>query len=191
LLFLAVGFLSLAPAASAQEYATETGPLELDVTVTVTLTIAGEGFVANSIVYVTASADGVEIDLGTLPTDDQGRFFGEVSLPQDLDPGSFVIAATGVTAQGATLVLSTPLGVDSEVPALAASDTTSTSSSSPGSTTPRPPRGDGLDPIETTEAPEELPGGDRTGDLILIAIVGASAIGINGVWWWLYRMKQS
>ena len=53
LLAFIAGLMALAPLATAQEYASETGELDLDLTVVVTVTISGDGFVGDSVVYIT------------------------------------------------------------------------------------------------------------------------------------------
>ena len=86
---LSIGSVSLmlAPVAIAQEYAQETGDLGL--TKNVILTLSGDGFVGDSVVFVTATANGTNevLDLGTLDVDSTGAFFGLITLPDDLEPG--------------------------------------------------------------------------------------------------------
>ena len=139
------------PIAGAQQYEDEVGDLDLAVTVSITVTLSGDGYVGDSVVYVTlTSEDGEQVvELGTIPTDDQGRFFGEIVLPDDLEPGIYTIATTGVTGQGATRVLSTSVAVGHDVALAASTTTTSTTTAavSEVTVTVRPQRGSGLDPL--------------------------------------------
>jgi hypothetical protein len=188
---LVILFALTAPAASAQEYATETGELDLEVAVEIMVTLSGEGFVADSVVYVVAvTADGDEFELGTLPTDDQGRFFGEILLPADLAGTSFTISATGVTAVGATRVLSAALGFGESPELIEAESPEDTSTTTAvATTTTRAERGDGLDPLETTgtTAPSGEP---REDDVLFLGLVGGGLVGLAALWFWLYRMTQ-
>jgi methionine-rich copper-binding protein CopC len=189
-LFAAV-LLLVAPA-HAQEYATEYDDLALTTTVTITFELSGEGFVADSVVYVTATAGEVVLELGTIPTDDQGRFFGIITLPEDLEPGAYLIAATGVTPNGATRVLTSQVGVGVDLSVAPVADEPDTTTSSSATATTRV-RGSGLDPIETTDttiaaAPE--PQADRDDPYVLIATaLGFSIIGALAAWWWSYRRQ--
>ncbi len=191
LLAFIAGLMALTPLATAQEYASETGELDLDLTVVVTVTISGDGFVADSVVYITLVADGeeVEIDLGTLATDDQGRFFGEITLPNGLEASSYTIIATGVTAQGVTRVLSTVINVGPE-PSLTTTPPTSstTSTTSEVTTTSRADRGDGLDPIEAQPDPD-VPD-DPFERVLLVRALTVGLIALGGVWWWIYRVAN-
>ena len=191
LLAFVSGLMALTPLATAQEYASETGELDLDLTVVVTVAISGDGFVGDSVVYITLVSDGEEdeIDLGTMATDDQGRFFGEITLPGDLAAGAYTISATGVTGQGATRVLSTAINVGPE-PTLTSTPPTSstTSTTSEATTTSRAERGDGLDPIEAQLDPE-VPE-DPFDRVLLVRALTVGLVALGGVWWWLYRMAQ-
>ncbi len=191
LLAFIAGLMALTPLAAAQEYASETGELDIDLTVVVTVAMSGDGFVGDSVVYITLVSDGEEdeIDLGTLATDDQGRFFGEITLPNGLEASSYTIFATGVTAQGATRVLSTAINVGPE-PILTATPPTSstTSTTSEATTTSRAERGDGLDPIEAqldTDVPD-----DPFDRILLVRALTVGLVALGGAWWWLYRMAQ-
>jgi len=177
------------PVASAQQYEDEVGDLDLEVTVSITVTLSGEGYVGDSVVYVTLTSDDGEqvVELGTIPTDDQGRFFGDVALPEGLEPGTYTIAATGVTSEGATRVLSAPVGVGQEI-ALTASTTTTSTTAAVSEVTARPQRGDGLDPLGdvTTDPDDNSP--DR---ILLVRVLAASLVPLGGLWWWLYRATKA
>lgn len=178
------------PIANAQQYEDEVGDLDLEVTVSITVTLSGEGYVGDSVVYVTLTSDDGEqvVDLGTIPTDDQGRFFGDVTLPEGLEPGTYTIAATGVTSQGATRVLSAPVGVGQEI-ALAASTTTTSTTATVSEVTARPQRGSGLEPLADSAAPE--PDDDSSDRIFLASVLAASLIPLGGLWWWLYRSTKA
>lgn len=191
LLAFIAGLMALTPLATAQEYASETGELDIDLTVVVTVTISGDGYVGDSVVYITLVSDGAEdeIDLGTLATDDQGRFFGVITLPEGLEASSYTIIATGVTAQGATRVLSTAVNFGPE-PTLTTTPPTSptTSTTSGTTTTSRAARGDGLDPIEAQLDPA-VPD-DPFDRILLVRALTVGLVALGGVWWWLYRMAN-
>ena len=112
-----IAFAVLVPAgaAVAQEYGGSTG--ELTVTGSAApggaLQVSGEGFVAASVVYValTAEATGEIVDLGALETDSSGAFSGTVTLPDGVVPGTYSLSAAGVTADGATRVVSANVDV--------------------------------------------------------------------------------
>ena len=128
--------LSVAPA-SAQEYAQETGDLEL--TKSIVLTISGDGFVGDSVVFLSLTLDGTNevIDLGTLDTDSTGAFSGSITLPDDLAPGTYTISATGVTEDGATRVLSATVSIGDNVTTASTTTTTvaETTTTTPATTT--------------------------------------------------------
>lgn len=132
--------------AAAQEYAQETGDLEL--TKSIVLTISGDGFVGDSVVFLALTLDGTDevIDLGTLDTDPTGAFSGSITLPDDLAPGTYTISATGVTEDGATRVLSATISINGDV--TTASTTTTTAAETTTTTT---------SPTTTTTETEELP----------------------------------
>jgi len=194
LLAFIIGLMALTPLATAQEYASETGELDIDLTVVVTVNISGDGFVGESVVYITLVSDGEEdeIDLGTLATDDQGRFFGEITLPDGLGASSYTIIATGVTAQGATRVLTTVINVGPEPTLTTIPPTSSTTSTiSEATTTSRAERGDGLDPIEAQLGPGGSDDPDDPFDrILLVRALTVGLVALGGVWWWLYRMAQ-
>jgi len=177
------------PTAAAQEYATETGDLELETTITVTITLSGDGFVPNSIVFVTATIDGVEIELGTIPTDELGAFAGEIVLPGDLEPGTYTIVATGVTEVGATRVLTSSL--EHGLPEVVTEDITTTTRVSAGVVFRD--RGSGLEPLETTEAAPSGDDGDEPGgnQALVAVVVGFTAAAGAGAWWWIFRLRSS
>ncbi len=124
--------LTVAPVAVAQEYAEETG--ELGLGRTVVLTLFGDGFVGDSVVFVTVTANGTDqvIDLGTLEVDSTGAFSGLITLPDDLEPGVHTISATGVTEDGATRVLSVEMSIGGDV--TTGSTTTTTAVDTPTTT---------------------------------------------------------
>ncbi len=118
--------LTVAPVAVAQEYAQETGDLEL--TKNLILTLSGDGFVGDSVVFVTVTANGTDevIDLGTLEVDSTGAFSGLITLPDDLEPGVHTISATGVTEDGATRVLLVEVSIGGDVTTGSTTPTTTT-----------------------------------------------------------------
>ena len=180
------------PIAGAQQYEDEVGDLDLAVTVSITVTLSGDGYVGDSVVYVTLiSEDGEQVvEIGTIPTDDQGRFFGEIVLSDDLEPGIYTIATTGVTGQGATRVLSTSVAVGHNVALAASTTTTSTTTvaASEVTVTVRPERGSGLDPLpEVPPAPDD----DSSDQTLLVSVLAASLLPLGGLWWWLYRITRN
>jgi len=177
------------PTAAAQEYATETGDLELETSITITITLSGDGFVPDSIVFITATIDGVEIELGTIPTDELGAFAGEIVLPEDLEPGNYIISAAGVTEAGATRVLTTPL--EHGLPEVAAEDTTTTTRVSTGVVFRD--RGSGLEPLEDTEPPPSEDGDDESegARMVVAVVIGFIATAGGGAWWWIFRLRNS
>ncbi len=189
---IAAALISLlaAPAVQAQQqYENETGDLDLEVTVTVTVALSGLGYVADSVVYVTITPidGGEEIELGTIPTDDQGRFFGEIMLPDGLEPGTYRITATGVTSQGATRVLSVHVEVGQELDVAPAPEVSTTTSTRVVTATTRAERGDGLDPLQPIDSdPSESPV-DRP---VLATVLTAGLVALSGVWWLLYRSAK-
>lgn len=114
-----IAFAVLVPAgaAVAQEYGGSTGELAVAGPVIPggPLEVSGGGFIAGSLVYVTLSAEatGEVVDLGTLETDSSGAFSGTVTLPEGVVPGMYTLSATGVTADGATRVVSANVDVAS------------------------------------------------------------------------------
>ncbi len=188
---IAAALISLlaAPAVQAQQYENETGDLDLEVTVTVTVALSGRGYVADSVVYVTITPidGGEEIELGTIPTDDQGRFFGEIMLPDGLEPGTYRIAATGVTSQGATRVLSVHVGVGQELELAPVPEVSTTTSTRAVTATTRAERGDGLDPLQPIDSePSESPAERQ----VLATVLTAGLVALSGVWWLLYRSAK-
>ena len=182
-----LGLLVTAPIAAAQEYATEAGDLDLTLEVTYTVTISGEGYVGDSVVYVTLiPADGSdEIDLGTLSTDEAGRFFGELAIPTGLEPGAATVAATGVTSTGATRVLSTQILLGQEPGPEPVPSATSSTAPAPTSTTTDPPAQDTESTEIATGASEDS---SRDFDRILAArVLMVGVVALGGVWWWIYR----
>ena len=126
LLIIGLVWSTAAPLAAAQEYAPETGDLEL--TKNLILTLSGDGFVGDSVVFVTVTANGTDevIDLGTLEVDSTGAFSGLITLPDDLEPGIHTISATGVTVDGATRVLSVEVSIGGDVTTGSTTTTTTT-----------------------------------------------------------------
>ena len=135
LLIIGSAALTAAPLAFAQEYAQETGDLEL--TRPKVLTLSGDGFVADSVVFLTLTATGTDqvIDLGTLETDSTGAFSGSITLPDDLEPGIHMISATGVAADGATRVLSVEVSIGGDVTTGSTTTTTAAADTTTSATT--------------------------------------------------------
>lgn len=130
--------LSVGPAV-AQEYAPETGDLEVEVTKPIILTLSGDGFVGDSIVLITLTANGTGtvIDLGTLDTNPRGAFSGSITLPEGLVAllNGYTISAIGVTEDGATRVLSAEVSVGGEVTAETTTTTTTVAETTSTTTT--------------------------------------------------------
>ncbi len=135
LLIIGSAALTAAPLAFAQEYAQETGDLEL--TRPKVLTLSGDGFVADSVVFLTLTATGTDqvIDLGTLETDSTGAFSGSITLPDDLEPGMYTLSATGVTEDGATRVLSAEASLGGDVTTGSTTTTTAAADTTTSATT--------------------------------------------------------
>jgi hypothetical protein len=109
-----VGALWLAPAASAQPYGGTTGPLTVTRSGDV-WNVSGTGFMADSQVTLMLTGDGgTEVTLGALFADSSGALAGSVPVPDGLDPGVYTLSATGVSADGATRVLSAAVTVTEE-----------------------------------------------------------------------------
>ncbi len=181
---LALG-LALAPTAWAQEYATETGELDVAIETTLTAQLSGQGYIGGSVVFVTLRlGDGSEeIELGTIDTDEAGRFVGEIVIPVELATESVTIAATGVTADGATRVLTAEISLVGEAAPDAQPMSTSSTSTSLSPTTTSAPS---PEPPITDEVPADT---DPAGldQLLLSRVVAAAIVALGGVWWWLYR----
>ena len=135
LLIIGSAALTAAPLAFAQEYAQETGDLEL--TRPKVLTLSGDGFVADSVVFLTLTATGTDqvIDLGTLETDSTGAFSGSITVPDDLEPGMYTLSATGVTEDGATRVLSAEASLGGDVTTGSTTTTTAAADTTTSATT--------------------------------------------------------
>jgi hypothetical protein len=106
---MTLAILVSAPTVAAQEYGESRGNL----TVGQFLELSGDGFSANSAVKVQLMNPGTgeTIDLGTLTSDDAGRLAGSLTLPVGLGAGTYTLAATGVTRDGATRILSAGLQI--------------------------------------------------------------------------------
>jgi methionine-rich copper-binding protein CopC len=184
------------PVAHAQQYEDESGPLDVQVTVTVTVALAGDGFVRESVVYVTLVSPDADdpIDLGTIPTDDQGRFFGEITLEATLESGDYTIVATGVTGQGATRVLSTPITIGTDEISLTEPEATTTTltvsevTAAPSTTTSA---SDPTDAAETVASPSPAEEDNPFDRILLVRVLVFGLVGLGGVWWWLYRAVKS
>jgi hypothetical protein len=184
------------PAAHAQQYEDESGPLDLQVTVTVTITLSGDGFVRESVVYVTLTSPEADepIDLGTIPTDDQGRFFGEITLAATLENGEYMISATGVTSQGATRVLSTPIVIGTDEIALVEPDATTTTLtvSEVTATSSTTEASSGTSDATELATPESPADDDNPFDrILLVRVLMIGLVALGSVWWWLYRAVKS
>ncbi len=188
LLILGSILLTVAPLASAQEYAQETGDLEL--TSSLVITFSGDGYAADSSVLLTLTQDDSDgaIDLGTLEVDSEGILSGTITLPDGLSPGTYTLAATGLTEDGATRVLSASVAIEGDVTTGSTTTTTTTTTLAETTTTTEATTTSGT-PSTTTVAPQPAP--EPTGDsdllvLILIGIIVIEAAGI-GFMWWYYR----
>lgn len=104
---LALGSLAMPSSAAAQEYGESVG----DLTVGYFLTVSGDGFSADSQVRIElAKGDtGDTTDLGAVAADPGGKLAASIPLPEGLEPGMYVLTATGVTADGLTRMLSIEL----------------------------------------------------------------------------------
>ncbi len=126
-----------APMAFAQEeYAGETGDLE-DVEMTIIVSFFGDGFAAGSTVLLTLTSVDTEeeIDLGMVGADADGAIFEPVTLPPNLEPGLYILAATGVTEDSATRVLTAEVWIVGDVAKELPDASTTTSSTSEATTT--------------------------------------------------------
>jgi hypothetical protein len=104
--------LLLPGAALAQQYEGETDTLDvstLEPAPGEAVTISGSGFAPGS--EVTITIESTPQTLTTVSADADGAFTATVQIPTDLSPGSHTLKATGVTPDGATLVLSTEVTV--------------------------------------------------------------------------------
>jgi len=102
-----LGILAGASSAAAQEYGESVG----DLIVGYHLTVSGDGFRADSEVRIelVKNDTGDTTDLGAVATDHGGALAASVALPEGLEPGTYVLTATGVTADGLTRMLSIEL----------------------------------------------------------------------------------
>lgn len=106
---IAAGGLSRASSAGAQEYGESSGSLAI--TSRVSLEVSGVGFMADSEAKMVLTLGDVRIDLGSLPIDASGGLAGALALPDGLEPGTYLLSATGVTPDGSTLVLSADVAI--------------------------------------------------------------------------------
>jgi hypothetical protein len=108
------------------EYPPSTGDLETSIAAHVEL--SGAGFAGGSAVILSLvdQVTGEVHDLGSLMTDESGSISGTVTVPAELPPGVYTMAATGVTGDGTQLVLSAAIeivGVNGSVQAEGSSST--------------------------------------------------------------------
>jgi len=110
---MALTALFLLPSAAlAQQYEGETDTLDVSTLEPVpggAVTISGSGFAPGS--DVTITIESTPQTLTTVSADADGAFTATVQIPADLSTGSHMLKATGVTPDGATLVLSTEVTV--------------------------------------------------------------------------------
>lgn len=102
--------------AAGQVYAPDDGDLEVapsQVDTTASVSFAGSGFQPGSTVALSLkSADGAAtLDLGEVAASSDGTVDWESALPSEVEEGSYEVIASGVTADGATLVLTGDLVV--------------------------------------------------------------------------------
>ena len=164
--------LTVAPVAVAQEYAQETGDLEL--TKNLILTLSGDGFVGDSVVFVTVTANGTDevIDLGTLEVDSTGAFSGLITLPDDLEPGIHTISATGVTVDGATRVLSVEVSIGGDVTTGSTTTTTTTTTAVDTTATASAPATTEATELPGSETVREAAPADTTTSVTMAIVVG-------------------
>lgn len=103
----ALGVLAAASTALAQQYGESVG----DLNVGYYLTVSGDGFSADSDVRIelVKSDTGDTTDLGAVAADHGGALAASIALPEGLEPGTYVLTAKGVTADGLTRMLSIEL----------------------------------------------------------------------------------
>jgi hypothetical protein len=104
---LALSTLLTVSVAAAQEYGESVG----DLMVGYYLRVSGDGFSPGSEVRIqlTRNDTGETTNLGAAATDRGGTLAASVALPEGLEPGTYVLTATGVTTDGLTRTLSTEL----------------------------------------------------------------------------------
>ena len=107
---LSLAFMSAA-VAQGEEYPPSTGDLEASLAAH--LDLSGGGFAGGSAVTLSLvdQVTGEVHDLGSLMSDESGSVSGTVTLPADLPPGAYAIAATGVTGDGTQRVLSAAIEI--------------------------------------------------------------------------------
>ena len=104
-------WLALAGTAAAQTYATDTGSLTLGQSTTSpggSVGVQGSGFQAGSDVQIVLIDGGDENVLATVMADDEGVINTTATLPTSFS-GTGVIEARGISPDGASLVLSSPI----------------------------------------------------------------------------------
>lgn len=103
--------------AVAQEYPISEGELIVsDSTVAPgsTITVSGEGFAAGAEVTITIGSDRVE--LARVDADAAGRFIATVTIPANITPGTRTVEASGEAAGAGTLVLSSEIVIEGDLP---------------------------------------------------------------------------
>jgi hypothetical protein len=105
--------LTLVPAAAmAQQYEEETGTLSVsDTAVSAggSVTLSGSGFAPSSEVEITIESTPRTLD--TVTANASGEIAVTVAIPSDLSAGTHTLKGTGVTPDGATLVLSATVSI--------------------------------------------------------------------------------
>lgn len=141
---LVVALVWTAAPAAAQEYAQETGDLEF--TLSLVVDFSGDGYAADSTVLLTLVPEGSDgaTDMGTLEVDSTGAFTGSITLPDGLAPGRYMLAATGVTEDGATRILSAGITIGGEPGPDTSTTTTTTVPESTSTTSPPTTTASGL-----------------------------------------------
>lgn len=107
-----VALLLLPAAALAQQYEGEMDSLDVSTSQPApgeSVTISGSGFAPGSEVTITIESSPQTLTI--VFADADGAFTATVRIPADLSPGLHALEATGVTPDGATLVLSTEVTV--------------------------------------------------------------------------------
>ncbi len=109
---LILGALAVPAGASAQSYQGQTGTLRVSDRTPApgaSVGVAGSGFAARSKVII--SIESAPLQLAVTTADDAGAISTTVSIPTDIALGTHTLKATGITPDGATLVLSATLEV--------------------------------------------------------------------------------
>ena len=192
MLLVTVFLFLAAPMAQAQEYGESLGDLTLPGPGPYApgdfVSFSGDGFLPGSDVYLTllATTDGAISDVGIAPADSAGRIDGSFVVPLGAGDGMYTVSATGVTADGATRVLSGAIEVASpddepEATTTTEADVAEATETSAATTTTQ----------ADVEIPEALPfegdddGGSNTGLVVVIGLLVLLAVG--GLLWWRYQ----